>query len=182
MSGYVIFSVVAVAASVSLCFGGEGHALRQSPSAPPPPSQAYLLRVGPPSLRYESAGSRNNNELAPTRYALAESQPAKIEIPPPGSVADAVTISTTPTNNNAVAAAEMVKAGSVSPPPSLNAANSAPVVTDLTVVTPEMLADYLKPLPDGNGGTPATGASAKLQFTLPTLMSDHSSRAVYKSE
>lgn len=178
VSGYVIISAVAVAASVSLCAGGEGQAMRWSPPLP----QAYLLRVGPPSLRYESAGPREN-VIAPTRYAWAESLPAKIEMPPPGTAADAVTTSSTPTNNNATAAVPMVvKAGSVSPPPSLHAANSAPSVTDQTVVTPEMLADYLKPLPGGNDGTPAAGASAKLQFTLPTLMAEHSSRAVYKRE
>jgi hypothetical protein len=178
VSGYVIISAVAVAASVTLCAGGEGQAMRWSPSLP----QAYLLRVGPPNLRYESAGPREN-VIAPTRYAWAESQPAKIEMPPPGTAADAVAISATPTNNNATAAVPMVvKTGSVSPPPSLQAANSAPSVTDQTVVTPEMLADYLKPLPGGNDGTPAAGASAKLQFTLPTLMAEHSSRAVYKRE
>lgn len=180
VSGYVIVSAVAVAASVTLCAGGEGQAMRWSPPLP----QAYLLRVGPPSLRYESAGPREN-VIAPTRYAWAESQPAKIEMPPPGTAADAVTTSSTPTNNNnnATAAVPMVvKAGSVSPSPSLHAANFAPSVTDQTVVTPEMLADYLKPLPGGNDGTPVVGASAKLQFTLPTLMADHSSRAVYKSE
>jgi hypothetical protein len=180
VSGYVIISAVAVAASVTLCAGGEGQAMRWSPSLP----QAYLLRVGPPSLRYESAGPREN-VIAPTRYAWAESQPAKIEMPPPGTAADAVTTSATPANNNnnATAAVPMVvKTGSVSPSPSLHAANSMPSVTDQTVVTPEMLADYLKPLPGGNDGTPAAGASAKLQFTLPTLMAEHSSRAVYKRE
>jgi hypothetical protein len=176
----MIFSVVAVAASVTLCAGGEGHAMRQSPPPPLPLSQAYLLRVDPPSLRYESAGPRKN-EVAPTRYSLAESKPAKIEMPPPGNVAGAVTNSSAPADA-APAAPVVVKADSVSPPPSLKAANSAPSVTEQTVVTPEMLADYLKPSPGGNDGTPAAGAPAKLQFTLPTLMADHSSRAVYKRE
>jgi hypothetical protein len=182
VSGHLIFSAVAVAASVTLCAGGEGHAMRRSPlpSSSPLRSQAYLLRVGPPNLRYESAGPREN-KIAPTRYALAESQPAKIEMPPPGNAVDAVAISSVPAN--AVPATPMVvKTGSVSPTSGLNAVNSAPGVTDQTVVTPEMLADYLKPLPGGNDGTPAVGAAAKLPFTLPTLMPDHSSRAVYKSE
>ena len=179
VSGHLIFSTVAVAASVTLCAGGDGHAPRRSP-LPPPQSQAYLLRVGPPNLRYESAGPRENAG-APTRYALAESQPAKIEMLPPGNAADAVAISSAPAKA-APAAPVVVKTGSVSPPPSLNPVNSAPGVTDPAVVTPEMLADYLKPLPGGNDGTPAAGAVAKLPFTLPTLMADHSSRAVYKRE
>jgi len=181
VSGRMILPVVAMAASVSLCAGGEGHALRRSPPARPPLPQAYLFRVGPPSLRYESAGPCKN-EVAPTRYAWADSKPVKNEMPPPGSAADAVAISSSPTNNHAVAGVEVVKAGFVSPPPSLSAATFAPSVMDQSVVTPEMLADYLKPLSDGNDGTPAAGASAKLQFTLPTLMADHASRAVYKSE
>jgi hypothetical protein len=182
----MVLLTIAGAASVTQCVGGQGHALvlRQSPPplppAPPVP-QAYLLRVGPPGLRFETSGP-SENAAAPTHYSLAEPKPANIKIPSSETAADAAKISSAPTNA-APTALVTVKTGPVLPAPSSNAENFAPSVADLTIVTPEMLAEYLKPaVPGKDNSNPAVVVPAKLGFTPPTPVADNQSRAVYKNE
>ncbi len=57
-------------------------------------------------------------------------------------------------------------------------AYTGPSVTNIMVVTPEMLDSYFQPSSTQNGGPPS--APAKLGFMPPMPVSDHSSRAVYK--
>ncbi len=184
VSGRMVFLTVAGAASVTLCAGGQGHVLRRSPPPlpPSPPSpQAYLLRAGPPELRFETADP-SENAAAPTRYFPAGPKPATVEIPLPGKSADAVKNSSAPAGA-APAALAAVKAGSVLTAPGLNAENFAPGATDPAIVTPEMLAEYLKPSPPGkDNSSPAAVAPVKLGFTPPTPAADNQSRAVYKNE
>ena len=175
----MIFLAVTGAASVTLCAGSQGHALCGSQSPP----QGYLLRVGPPNLRFESAGPPGNM-AAPTRFPLTESKPATMEIPPLGNAADAVKMPSAPTNAVSIAPV-VVPAESISPSPNLNAANFAPSQTDPTIVTPGMLADYLKPSSPGkNNNSPSVVVPVNLGFTPPTAAPapENSSRAVYKNE
>ena len=56
-------------------------------------------------------------------------------------------------------------------------------VSALRDVTPEMLAEYLKPSPPGkDNSSPAAVAPVKLGFTPPPPAADNQSRAVYKNE
>lgn len=184
VTGRMVFLTIAGAASVTLCAGGQGHALalRQSPPPPPPPvPQAYLQRVGPPGLRFETRGL-SENSAAPTHYSLAEPKPATIKIPASETAAAVVKISSAPTNTAPTAPA-VVKNNAIPPSPSLNPEIFGPNMTDLTIVTPEMLAEYLKPSSPGkDNSSPAAVVPAKLGFTPPTPADDQQSRAVYKNE
>ncbi len=185
VSGQILFLVVAGAAAQTLCAGGAGHALGWALS--PPPSQGYLLRVGPPNLRFESG--QVHEPIAPTQYSLAKSSPLKI------AVATASAGKAVDTTNNfpiptqaALVTSEVTKADSTPAPASFSALSLEPGGTDSSIVTPAMLADYLKPSasgkasPNNNDGSSRGVAPLNPGFTPPRPAAAHQSHAVYKNE
>jgi hypothetical protein len=185
VSGQMIFLAIIGAAAVVPCAGGQGHFMLRQPPAPPP-SQAYLLVVGPPELRFSSVSAHEN--IVPTRFFPAETNLAKIEIP---LAANAVA----PENNfpiltnAAPPVAVVMQADSTPPPTSLPPINFAPGGTDPSIVTPDMLVGFLKPASSGKinssrNNSPAVVLPMNLGFTPPAAAPapDNSSRAVYKNE
>jgi hypothetical protein len=185
LSGQVIFLVIAGAAAVVPCAGGQGHFMfRRSP--PPPPAQGYLTVVGPPDLRFASGNAHEN--IVPTRFTPAGTNLAETEIPLPGSAVGLEKNILLPTNA-APAAAVVRQADSTPPPASLPPVNFAPGGTDPSIVTPDMLVGFLKPSSSGKinssrNNNPAVVLPMNLGFTPPTAMPapDNSSHAVYKTE
>lgn len=169
VSGQMIFLAVAGAAVVAPC----ADVFRAG----------YLSGVGPLNLRFASASS--HEKLTPTQFSLANTNLAKIEIPPAGNAAGPVKTFPAPTNA-APAASVVMKADSTPSPFSLSALNLAPGRTDPSIVTPEMLADYLKPSPAGNhvnsDNNPANAVPVNPGFTPPSPVPGNTSRAVYKNE
>jgi hypothetical protein len=179
LSGQMLFLAITGAAAVASCAGGQGSvALRQPPV--PPPTQAYLLVVGPPDLRFAATSAHEN--IAPTRFFPAETNLTKVEIlPAAADLADNFPIPT----NAAPLTTVVMKADSTPPPASLPSVNFSPVGTDPSIVTPQMLVDYLKPTSPGkNNNSPSVVVPVNLGFTPPTAAPapDNSSRAVYKNE
>lgn len=183
--GQLLFLAIAGASAVLPCAGGQGHfALRQPPA--PPPSQAYLLVVGPPDLRFASGNAHDN--IAPTRFYPAETNLAKIEIPLGGSAVQPEKNIPMPTNA-APPVAVVMQADSTPPPTSLPPINFAPGGTDPSIVTPDMLVGFLQPSSPGKinnsrNNSPAVVMPMNLGFTPPAAVPapGNSSRAVYKSE
>ena len=172
----MIILFVAVAAGVMPCAGGQGHALRPTRPPPSPPPQAYLLRVGPPNLRFESSHARA--VATPTRYALTESSPSELAVataPPIAIPTNVVPITTVVTK------ADSTPTPTPATTPTLNLTPSG---ADPSIVTSAMLADYLTPTAPGknNSSRPAVVVPVNLGFTPPTPAADNPSHAVYKSE
>lgn len=135
----------------------------------------YLCSVGPPALRFQSFSHYEKTDTAPTRYSLADSRPVKIvqqpsEPPADSAKSPALPAITMPAAANANSSTALGK-DSATP-------YAGPSVTNIMVVTPEMLDSYFQPSSTQNGGPPS--APAKLGFMPPMPVSDHSSRAVYK--
>jgi hypothetical protein len=158
----------------------------------------YLTTVGPPSLRF--APSPDRGVITPTYYSLADSQPKKPEVavaapgvkpvitppaqpvvaPEPSRADDLSEIAVFPpsTNGTMITSSSPPAALPFTPPPDIGGA------IDNTVVTPEMLLDYLKPSPVGTGNAAQTAVvvPVKLGFVPPTPATAPSSQAVYKKE
>jgi len=167
VSGQIIFLVAAGAAVGAPCA-----------------DNGYLTVVGPPNLRFASGHARD--KFTPTQFYPADTNLAKIEIPPAANAADPVKSFAIPTNTAPVAAVVM-KADSTPPPTSSPPINFSPSGADPTIVTSEMLTDYLKPSPSGRGGRDNNNGSAvvvpvNLGFTPPTAAPANTSKAVYTSE
>ncbi len=154
------------------------------------PSPPYLTTVGPPNLRFSPSQERARQ--VPTYYTFADSLPPKPEVaaapaaPKPDISTNAIGIFPPSTNGTVITSTS---------PSSLDTANPVQVSSgpapasdlnpaDVSVVTPEMLLQYLKPAPGGTGNAaqPVVVAPVKLGFIPPAPTTDHSSQAVYKKE
>lgn len=130
----------------------------------------YLARVGPPALRFETVP-------APPVVSAAKMLTPEIikEITSAAAKGDAKKL----TASNPAPASVTTMA--VIPHPSANAGRDisvlTPVAGDDSVVTTEMLADFLKPAAGGTVVAPLI----KLGFTPPAKPAVEPSRAVYKS-
>jgi len=167
----------------------------------------YLSTIGPPSLRF--APDKDRGMFTPTYYCLADSQPKKPEIKPEIATAAPGTKPDTKVPPLALPAAAAIKPVEPAPeiavfPPSTNGSmmtsssppTALPALTftpapdaggdrpDNTIVTPEMVLDYLKPAPGGTGNAAqsAVVVPVKLGFVPPTPTTAPSSQAVYKKE
>ena len=151
---------------------------------------SYLSSIGPPSLRFESP--QTHRSLVPTEYSFADSLPVKVEkavIPQPATVPthpvvdNAVKIFPASTNS-ATSQIVVASTDSTQPAATSDQANPAPNMGDMTIVTPEMLVDYLKPAPGGTRNAAQTGVvlPGKLGFTPPATVAAPSSQAIYKKE
>ena len=138
---------------------------------------AYLPFIGPPPLRFETAapGASPAAKMLP---ANSPSSPATNAMVSPAAAVPAATkavaAATTSVETNSTAAAGGQSTGQpmIVPLP----------VNDLTVVTPRMLADYLKPVA-GAGREGALAASpGKINFQPPTPQPELQSRATYKTQ
>lgn len=179
-SGRLLFLAI-LGAAAAPCPGSQGHIMPRSLPPPPPPPQAYLLVVGPPELRFAADSVRA--EIAPTRFFPIETNLAKIEMPTEKSVVEPLKNFVIPTNA-APAAVVMISESSPSPAslPPIDFASSG---TDPSIVTPEMLVDFLQPgAPGKNNGGPSVMLPINMGFTPPAMTAapENSSRAVYKNE
>jgi hypothetical protein len=131
----------------------------------------YLARVGPPALRFEtvpehpvvSAAKMLTPEIIKeitTAASKGDATNLPASTPPPSSVATMAVIPDQPAN-----------AGK-------DISVLTPAAGDDSVVTTEMLADFLKPAAGGTVIVPLK----KLGFTPPTKPAVEPSRAVYKSQ
>jgi hypothetical protein len=145
--------------------------------------------------------------FTPTYYSLSDSLPKKPEVAvaAPGTKPDTnsqpavaskpVTDDNTPdiaifppsTNGTEMTSSSPPTAPPVmafTPPPDANGPNQVSGPPDKTVVTPEMLLDYLKPSPGGTGNAAqsAVVVPVKFGFIPPTSATVPSSQAVYKKE
>ncbi len=128
---------------------------------------AYLPCVGPPVLRFEPVAATNAATAAKI-FTPEVVKDSKVAAPVAEPLVNA-------TNAAATAAAGLDTANNAakvsSPMISLTSA------TDVSVVTPQMLADYLKPTAGATIFVPV-----KVGFTPPAQVGGESSRAVYKSQ
>lgn len=146
----------------------------------------YLCEVGPPTIRIDSIYQRGT--VVPTEFSYDESKPK-----PPPTVSSAkdptlAIVSTNQTGRITQAFAPFTGTNnppSVPPEPQPSPAASQPSVQDITVVTPQMLMDFLRPgiinPADADGKRPALFYPGKFDFT-PPLEVNRSSTAVYKKE
>ena len=162
--------------------------------------KVYLCKVGPPSLRFESSGPREC--FVPTRYALSDSLPPKAEVPLPEKPTNAVptevpvvaSVTNLPPLIVSAEKADFNSPKAMLPVPNLDA-DLTPTASlsgkkDTSIVTPEMLVDYFRPLPggggmsggNGNGLAPTVVLPMKMGFTPPSPVPDRFSRATYKVE
>jgi hypothetical protein len=164
----MIFLAVAGAAAVAPCA-----------------DNGYLTIVGPPGLRFASGSTRD--KIAPTRFFPAETNLAQMEIPPAGNPADSLNNFPIPTNAAPVTTVVM-KADSTPPPASSSALNFTSSGAAPSIVTSDMLTDFLKPAASGknnrnnNDNSPAVVVPVNLGFTPPAAAPAVTSKAVYTSE
>jgi hypothetical protein len=131
---------------------------------------AYLPCVGPPLLRFEPAPLHNAAAASPFVMPAVVKR-SRVAVP----AVEPLSNTTNTTNAPATAAVSPEAAdnsGRVSSP-----IISLPSATDAAVVTPQMLADFLKPTAGG-----AIFVPVKVGFTPPAPPAGESSRAVYKSQ
>ena len=147
---------------------------------------AYLPLTGPTQLRFEAIAPQTFT-LSPVK--IPEAKPAHGEPPtavettsPPTNAAPEITV---------VAPPEMIANPLPAEPPLASIGESlapkpvaaSPPAGDMLVITPQMLAEFFKPVP---GATNAAGVSVfvpvPLGFTPPTDRNPPSSRATYKTE
>lgn len=164
---------------------------------------SYLTTIGPPNLRF--APSPERGTIVPTLYSFADSRPVKIEVavakpadkpavkpadkpvaqpePQPKAAAPEIVISPPATNATEVTTSSDA-APPVPPPLGDMGANPMPGTAGTTIVTPEMLLNFFKPVPGGTGNAAQTTVlvPGNLGFIPPVPTTDHSSRAVYKKE
>ena len=150
---------------------------------------AYLAEVGPPAVRFDTVVQRS--PVYPTEFSFDESKPkpsAKNEAP------SALLLATSNTNQ----ISDLTKNGSdgSSSPGGTNyvvsafpfqtpATSSQSSVRDISVVTPQMILEFLKPGERGSGSPDGKGTAVvvpvKIDFTPPVPI-NNSSTAVYKQE
>ena len=157
----------------------------------------YLCKVGPPNVRFESSGPREC--FVPTRYVLSDSMPPKVEVPlpeKPTNAAPVEAVASSPVTNLPPVTVSAEKTDlngpkAMLPVPGLDAdltpTTSLTAKKETSIVTPEMLVDYFKPLSfggaaGGGGGSPTVVLPMKMGFTPPSPVPDRSSRASYKIE
>lgn len=129
--------------------------------------RAYLPVVGPPSLRLETTpvhlALSSAKIFTPDMVKNTELLVPPIELPPKNTNTTIIVANSAPATTS--------DGNSTSPLLSL------PPVTDDSVVTPQMLVDYLKPTSHGSVILPVN-----VGFTPPTPSVSQPSRATYKSE
>lgn len=162
-------------------------------------SNSYLSSVGPPNLRFESSQTRGT--LVPTVYFLSESKPVKTEIAEipaapaalsktlrvPLEEADSIKIFPPATND---AGSTIIASSPDSIPSATTSIDGSPISDaseEISVVTPQMLLNYLKPAPVGTGNADQTAVivPVKFGFVPPapvTSQTNHSSQAIYTKE
>ena len=143
----------------------------------------YLTVVGPPNLRFASGHA--HEKFTATIFFPDGTNQAVMTALPAGNAAGPANNIAMPTNAAPVAAVVM-KADSTPAPSSSPTLNFASSGADPTIVTSEMLADYLKPSSSGRGSrdnnNPAVVVPVNLGFTPPTAAPANTSKAVYTSE
>lgn len=145
-------------------------------------AEVYFLQAGPPPLRFIEAAKTNAlasstaNGLAANTNGLAAgaAQPAQTNL--------AVPSATQTSTDGSEIVAEPMELSVLSSSNSVVGPDGTPLsASELLVVTPQMLADLLKPIP-GRPGQPATNAAPNepMIFTPPTLKPP-SSEATYQT-
>ena len=176
---------------MTLCAGGPGHALRPTPlqsslplPSPLPPSsrsQAYLPRVGPPNLRF--AWSKPPLKAASLQDSLAR---LNAEAAVKSAVAD--TSNNLPIPTNAAPVADIVlRADSTPSSAKLLGTGLDTSGADPVIVTPAMLAEFLKASASHSGGRNSGGRSRgdalpNLDFKPPLPPADNQNHVDNKSE
>ena len=145
-------------------------------------SPFYLVGVGPPTLRFDSAA---RGQVVPSEYCYNDSKP-----PVPAKVA--LPDSPAPAGTNAVIASTGIgknadstnTAANVAEPVIPYAENGQTSGADQSIVTPLTVLEFLQPLggmPGTNGRGAAVLIPVKIDFT-PPVRANNSSTAVYKRE
>jgi hypothetical protein len=147
---------------------------------------AYLSEVGPPAIRFDN-GSRHGSAF-PTEFSFDESKPRPAKIEPPAALL---------ASGNTNQTSGLAKVGTEPPlaagtnyvlsafPFQTPAAGSQSSGADISIVTPQMVLEFLKPGEkdpgDGNGKGAAIVVPVKIDFT-PPIPINNSSTAIYKQE
>jgi hypothetical protein len=161
---------------------------------------SYLSSVGPPNLRFEPIHDRGI--IVPTLYAFADSMPVKAEVSTaaagakpdmkPEAKPESKPVASTPeivifppsTNGTVITSSSPIILPTQPPPPTPGGFYPPSGPNDNTIVTPEMLLDYLRPARGGTGNAAQVPGDAPMRFGFvpPTPMTDKSSQSVYKKE
>lgn len=140
---------------------------------------AYLPLAGPAPLRFEA-------DMAQTFvFSPAKSDdptPVVETVEPPANAAPETALVST-TNTNANAAQPTLVTPSIGESTASTPAAASPAAGDMLVVTPQMLAEFFKPMPGAtNGAGVSVFAPVPLGFTPPVERTPPSSRATYRTE
>ena len=144
----------------------------------------YLAAVGPPALRFASDHSRD--KIAPTWFvlgsALTGANQAKSEPPPNQGAAAKLEVFSPTTHSTSPSPDGETKADSLPPGSGSIPVNTMSSETPPAIVTPDMLMNYLKPLPPGTGSNnnPPALRPVNPGFTPP--VPGKNSRATYTSQ
>ena len=146
-------------------------------------SPNYLSGVGPPTLRFDTS---DRGQVIPTEFSFNESKPpvpAKVDAPATPVLASATNTTLGTASDPNKNSPDTNSLASVAKP--LVQMDETPQTSgDLSIVTPMMVLEYLKPLTP-SGGAIGKGAAVipavKIDFT-PPVRANNSSTAVYKRE
>jgi len=146
-------------------------------------SPNYLCGVGPPTLRFDTS---DRGPVIPTEFSFNESKPpvpAKVDAPVTPGLASATNTALATASNANKNNADTNSLASV-PKPLIQMDETPQTSGDLSIVTPMMVLEYLKPL-TASGAADGKGAAVivpvKIDFT-PPVRANNSSTAVYKRE